>query len=211
MIASPMLSKILIMTLSIAAGERVSRKRASPIPDRLELTGSTPPNATLGSIDVALVPRDYPGLQGVIQDRSDPTSPRYAQWLTTEEVTAFVGATDEAIEKVGTWMRSVGLEPVLNNHKDILTAADAPAAKVEALLGARLHAYHDRVTSTVVHRIAGDYSIPSDIAPHVAHGPRPAIGLGTCVSSAALLTSRVPPSFRAVFPVHIRRPQLRER
>jgi len=164
-----MLSKILIMTLSIAAGERVSRKRASPIPDRLELTGSTPPNATLGSIDVALVSRDYPGLQGVIQDRSDPTSPRYAQWLTTEEVTAFVGATDEAIEKVGMWMRSVGLEPVLNNHKDILTAADAPAAKVEALLGARLHAYHDRVTSTVVHRIAGDYSIPSDIARHVAH------------------------------------------
>lgn len=143
------------------------RQRVSPLPARLILGKPTPASTKLDTLDVALVSHDFAGLQQAIDDRADPKSPRYAQWLSTEEVTKFVSASDEAITTVAAWMRSAGLEPELNNHRDYLTARDVPAAKIKVLLGTALFTYYDAVTGRTVHRIPGNYSLPDHVAEHV--------------------------------------------
>jgi|EP01046_Picozoa_sp_COSAG06_P000634 hypothetical protein len=147
---------------------RVLRHRLSPLPDRLVALGRTPPDAILPSLDIALPSRDYDGLQRELEQISDPTSSRYGEWLSDEQVTRHAAATPEAIEAVRTWVAEAGLPtPRLTSHRDWLVLTNVSAASVERLLGAPLYQHRDDRTGAVVPRLRGAFSVPAAVAPHV--------------------------------------------
>mmetsp|Transcript_44113 Transcript_44113/g.86261 ORF Transcript_44113/g.86261 Transcript_44113/m.86261 type:complete len:565 (-) Transcript_44113:202-1896(-) len=75
---------------------------------------------------VGLPHRDSAGLEQAFWEISDPSSPRYLQFLSIEETAALIGAPDSAVKTATEWLQQLGAEPGsvrLSNLRDTLTAA----------------------------------------------------------------------------------------
>ncbi len=70
--------------------------------------GSTPASTQV-EFDVGLQLRDAPGAQALAQAVSDPASPRYGHYLTSQEWEARFSPSEAAVATVTSWLRSHGI------------------------------------------------------------------------------------------------------
>lgn len=77
-------------------------------------------------------------VQALLADRSDPRSPRYAQWLPMPEVAALTAADPGVRAEVRGWLEAGGA--ACADWNSALRCA-APVAAVEALFATELHAF----------------------------------------------------------------------
>lgn len=109
--------------------------------------GEPPPSLTL-TLAFALPFADPVALAAFVDDRSDPTSPNYRQWLTN--VAAFASSpfapTDAAYTALESWASGQGLAIVETFPTKMLLTLSGTVAQFEAALFTRFH-YRDNGTA----------------------------------------------------------------
>jgi tripeptidyl-peptidase-1 len=100
---------------------------------------------------------------------SDPTSAKYSQYLTHDELIELVAPSGETLSKVYSWIESAGARVIsVADTRDFVTVRAAPAA-ASRLLATEFHAFkHANAKELDLVRAVEPYSVPLDVAPHVA-------------------------------------------
>ncbi len=104
-------------------------------------TGMANP-ADVVDLQVHLRLRDKAAAQAELDAISDPESPRYEQFLTTEEFRAKYAPQASDVEAVISWLRSQGLSAGYVPENNLFVTTQGTVQQVEALFGTRLGLYH---------------------------------------------------------------------
>ncbi len=123
--------------------------------------GTVAPTQEL-KVTVVLAPRDLGGLEAATKAVSDPRSPSFREFLSTEEIRSRFGPSLEARASVSTWLASQGFD-VLPGVSTFLLAATAPAAKVEQAFGTPISTWRLSGGRTVRASVRAP-SVPTEIA-----------------------------------------------
>lgn len=98
--------------------------------------------------------------------RSHPSSDKYGQHWTAEEVAAEFAPSLEAVDLVKDWLASSGIEQAKQTANKGWIAFEASTDEFERLFQTALHEYESRKDGSI--RVGCDeYSLPQHIAPHV--------------------------------------------
>jgi Pro-kumamolisin, activation domain len=144
----------------------------------------------LHTVTVAIQQNNIPYLQQVLHDVSDPTSSKYGQHLSFEQVGALV-ANRQGTAAVSEWLHGQGIEVIRTSPYGEYITARAPVDAWEQALNTQLYYYHkttslpfesgqqgnlrsapapapapDASTSAPIIR-AASYSLPAGISAHI--------------------------------------------
>ncbi|KAK4495322.1 hypothetical protein PRZ48_013653 [Zasmidium cellare] len=101
-----------------------------------------------------------------LMEISHPSSEKYGQHWTAEEVVAEFAPAPEAVNSVLEWLASSGIEQAKQTVNKGWIAFDASSQQIERLFETQLHEYESRQDGSI--RVGCDeYSLPQHIAPHV--------------------------------------------
>jgi Pro-kumamolisin, activation domain len=110
-----------------------SPKLAGPdIPTGATALGALPGTQSL-QLEVALAPSDPGGLNRLLNEIDDPSSPEYHQWLAPGQFQTLFGPSASSVADVETWLRSKGITDV--SFSGLAVSATAPASTVTAAFG----------------------------------------------------------------------------
>jgi kumamolisin len=127
-----------------------------------QMTARLPATRTL-NLTVALKLHNRDGLEELIREQHDPTSPNYGEWLTPAEFSQRFGPTQAEVERVARWLASRGFIIDSSLPSSRLIRFHAAAATTSVAFGIRFAATSDG-------RLYGNLSdpqLPADIAPLV--------------------------------------------
>ncbi|KAF7319284.1 ATP-binding cassette transporter [Mycena chlorophos] len=117
---------------------------------------------------VALVPNNIAGLESELYAVSDPSSSRYGQHLTPDQVAEYVKPDAASLAAVTSWLQANNIA-----SKSISAAGDVlqiqiPVSQANTLFDTQFSTYtHSAINGTSIRTL--QYSLPSDVAPHVAY------------------------------------------
>ncbi|KAF7319289.1 ATP-binding cassette transporter [Mycena chlorophos] len=117
---------------------------------------------------VALVPNNIAGLESELYAVSDPSSSRYGQHLTADQVAEYVKPDAASLAAVTSWLQANNIA-----SKPISAAGDVlqiqiPVSQANTLFDTQFSTYtHSAINGTSIRTL--QYSLPSDVAPHVAY------------------------------------------
>ncbi|KAI0356281.1 family S53 protease [Trametes cingulata] len=148
----------------MARSMQVHETRES-VPAAFQLVGPAPQDTML-DLRVALVQGDMAGLEKALMDVSDPASPLRGQFLTKEEVEAFVAPKPETVAAVTAWLKENDIEATKASPAGDWLSFSIPVSKANALLNTEFAVFnHTPTGSTHVRTLA--YSIPADLQGHL--------------------------------------------
>ncbi|WP_033822820.1 protease pro-enzyme activation domain-containing protein, partial [Kitasatospora sp. MBT63] len=110
---------------------------------------------------IYLAGRDAKGLADLARQLSDPSSPAYGQYLTTEQTKARFGATPEQVAAVTSWLTSAGLT-VGESTPHYLQVSGSTGALAKAL-GTAFHTYRTPDGSSR-RAPAADVTLPAQVS-----------------------------------------------
>ncbi|OCH86873.1 family S53 protease [Obba rivulosa] len=151
--------------LSTAFAGNPQPREARPVPPDFSLIGPTPQNFTL-TLRLALVQNDRIDLQNTLMDVSTPSSPRYGQYLSKEEVEKFVAPSEESTGIVNSWLLDNNLNPSKLSPTGDWLSIDISAGKANDLLNADFSLFQHVETGTITIRTL-KYSIPAELIGHL--------------------------------------------
>ncbi|MFJ7899070.1 protease pro-enzyme activation domain-containing protein [Streptomyces sp. NPDC096198] len=138
-----------LLTGALALG--IPAAHAADNPGRAMIAGTQPAwatakadkGATAGSAQVSarvyLAGRDAAGLAAYAKAVSDPHSPLFGKYLSTQQTQARYGATKAQVAAVKSWLKSSGLKVTAVTQHYVAVTGDASAA--EKAFGTKLHNY----------------------------------------------------------------------
>jgi len=160
-----------------AAQPRVQVASGAPIP----ATYSIVPVTINTTFDVALAQPNKQALNDFIASLSDPASPNYRHYLTTQQFAQRFGATDTTVQAVSTYMKSFGLSitslsaghvllHVSGSTNNIAHAFEANVVTVRSSLGdlGAQFTNHATLPQNIAQQIQGIYGL-STVAPKTSH------------------------------------------
>jgi subtilase family serine protease len=116
---------------------------------------------------IALKQRNLNVLDDIFWKISDPHSPSYGQFLTSEQILDIVAPDSSVVNAVVDWLVSGGVERSnILNHRDALSVK-APAEVVEVLFQTKLYNFVHQESGRLLARNLGPYSVPSRLIPSV--------------------------------------------
>ncbi len=80
-------------------------------------------------------------LQKLLADQQNPKSPRFHQWLTSDQFGQQFGLSQNDIEKISAWLESEGLKVTYVAHGRDFLAFEGTAAQVQATFRTSIHNY----------------------------------------------------------------------
>uniref|UniRef100_A0A7S0LM24 Peptidase S53 domain-containing protein n=1 Tax=Coccolithus braarudii TaxID=221442 RepID=A0A7S0LM24_9EUKA len=113
---------------------------------------------------VALKQQNLNILEDAFWAVSSPDSPRYRQFLTTEEITNLVRPKPEAIAGVRTWLTQAGVKEIVDMG-DALEAVTTVSV-AEIALNTQFFMFHHQSGNKVVRQF-GEYSVPVGLSEHI--------------------------------------------
>ena len=121
------------------------------------------------ALDVTFVLSRSPELQAqftqLLADQQDPTSPRYHQWLTPQQVGEQYGPTQNDLDALRQWLDSQGLAVREIAPSGIFVRVSGSASLVGRALDTELHYFDSNGVSRIA--AAAEPAIPSAFAPIV--------------------------------------------
>jgi len=160
-----------------AAQPRVQVASGAPIP----ATYSVVPVTINTTFAVALAQPNKQALSDFIASLSNPASPNYRHYLTTQQFAQRFGATDATVETVSTYMKSFGLKVnslsagrvllhISGTTNNIAHAFDASITTVRSSSGELGAQFTDRATlpANIAQQIQGIYGL-STVVPKTRH------------------------------------------
>ncbi|KAH9839170.1 family S53 protease [Rhodofomes roseus] len=121
---------------------------------------------TVLNLRLALVPNDTTGLIDALYDVSTPSSVKYGQYLSKEEVEVYTSPKEESVSAVSQWLSENGLNATTTSPSGQWMAIQLPVSQANDLLGANYSKFTHEVTGVQVVRTL-TYSIPPELADHV--------------------------------------------
>ncbi|KAI0365677.1 family S53 protease [Pilatotrama ljubarskyi] len=200
----------------MARSMQVHETRES-VPAAFQLVGPAPHDQML-DLRVALVQGDMAGLEKALMDVSDPASPKRGQFLSKEEVEAFVAPKPETAAAVAAWLKENDIEATKVTPAGDMLSFSIPVSKANALLNTEFAVFNHTPTGlTSVRTLA--YSIPTDLQGHLdfvhpttpfsgrvfdfvpsrADKPEPAVNLTSDAVPASCATTITPACLQALY------------
>ncbi|ETW85061.1 serine protease S53 [Heterobasidion irregulare TC 32-1] len=140
-------------------------ERREVIPRGFVKTAAAPASQML-NLRLALVQSDPQGLEDALYAVSTPSSALYGQFLTKEEVEAFVAPKEETVELVTTWLAAHGLTPRTISPAGDWLAVDVSVAQANELFAAEFATFTHVDTGKEAVRTL-EYSIPASLQGHL--------------------------------------------
>jgi MYXO-CTERM domain-containing protein len=127
-------------------------------------TGRMDPGATLRNVSLLfrMTPQQKAANEALQRAQLDPTSPRYHQWLSPEQVAAQFGASSAVIARATAWLRSQGLTVKGPSRTGQRLSFSGSVAQVEQAFGTEMHTYLVDGERHFAASVAP--SVPSDLA-----------------------------------------------
>ncbi|KAF7298358.1 Subtilisin-like protein [Mycena kentingensis (nom. inval.)] len=140
-------------------------ERRDVVPAGFTKQGAAPASELL-NLRINLVQNDLAGLEKALMAAAEPTSPKYGQWLSKEEVEAFSRPTEETTAAVSEWLADHGITASPASAAGDWISISVPVEKANTLLGADFSVFSH--TDTGVESIRTlEYSIPASLQPHI--------------------------------------------
>ncbi|OSD03903.1 family S53 protease [Trametes coccinea BRFM310] len=144
----------------MARNMQVHETRQS-IPSAFKLVGPAAPDTML-DLRIALVQGDMAGLEKALMDVSDPASPLKGQFLSKEQVEAFVAPKQETVDAVTAFLKENGIEATTSSPAGDWLSFSIPVSKANAVFDAEFSVFNHTPTGTTSVRTLA-YSIPADL------------------------------------------------
>ena len=118
----------------------------------------------------SILQRNIDTLEQIVNDRSDPHSPNYQQWLSVEEIQT-ITANKEGFDHVMKWLKSndISTDASSASYSHYITAS-APISLWESLFDIKLYEWHhhnaDSEKPVTVHR-SEELKLPNSMIGHV--------------------------------------------
>jgi subtilase family serine protease len=130
-------------------------------------------NAPFGEVILSLAPADpsaVDSIKAIALDRSNPTSPRYGNYLTMDQVNAMTAPPHAAVVNVLTWAQSAGAT-VTPSRLGATVTIKGTVGQISTLFGTNVAHVRNTETKQTVMR-AGDFKLPAHVAEvvSVVHG-----------------------------------------
>ena len=113
--------------------------------------------------------RNIDTLEQIVNDRSDPHSPNYQQWLSVEEIQTMT-VNMEGFDHVMQWLRSNRINNVTHTPSYHFITASAPISLWESLFDIQFYEWHhhnsDSEKPVTVHR-SEELKLPNSMLGHV--------------------------------------------
>ncbi|KAI0744158.1 family S53 protease-like protein [Daedaleopsis nitida] len=119
------------------------------------------------NFSVGLKPQNITGLFAALTDVSDPSSPRYGQHLSKDEVASFVAPKPEDISAVTGWLKANNVSYRFATPAQDVLRFELPVKQANALLNADYIGFLDETTNTTTIGTES-YSVPPDVAPGIS-------------------------------------------
>ncbi|KAH9913511.1 family S53 protease [Fomitopsis serialis] len=140
-------------------------ERRDEAPNGFTLNGAANADHTL-SLRIGLAQNNLVGLYDALNDVSDPSSDKYGQHLSKEEVEAFVAPTSESTEAVTAWLNEHGLNATAVSPAGDWLAVNVSVAQANSLLLADYSLFtHDSTGADTIRTL--QYSLPTDLQAHI--------------------------------------------
>ncbi|EIW62968.1 family S53 protease [Trametes versicolor FP-101664 SS1] len=164
-------STLLVVCLAaVAYGKPMARsmqvhETRESVPSAFQRVSAAPSDATL-NLRIALVQNDMAGLEKALMDVSDPASPLKGQFLTKEEVNAFVAPKPETVAAVNAWLTENDIVATAASPAGDMLSFSIPVSKASELLDADFAVFNHTATGkTMIRTLA--YSIPAELKGHL--------------------------------------------
>jgi len=109
---------------------------------RAQFVGQLPATQTL-RFDIALPLRDRAGLQNLVKEVQDPTSPSYHQFLTPQEVTARFGPSQEDWDALVAFAKASGFQIINGTREERDLRLTGTVANIEKAFHVTMGTYRD--------------------------------------------------------------------
>ncbi|KAI9436186.1 subtilisin-like protein [Lactarius indigo] len=140
-------------------------ERRDSVPEGFTSKGPAPRDAAL-RFRLALVQNDTEGLQTKLMDVSTPSSPQYGQWLSKEEVGAFVTPKHETVTAVNEWLAANGLKATVLSPFGDWIGFETTVSHANLLFDADFSTFvHHESGKSAIRTLA--YSIPASLRDHL--------------------------------------------
>ncbi|KAJ7041617.1 family S53 protease [Mycena alexandri] len=145
------------LAVVVGAEFTVIARRENP-PTGFSRVGSSAADQTL-NLRLALVQKNISGLQDTVYGVSTPGSSRYGQYLSKEEVEAYVAPTDDSVSQVNAWLASNNLTSSPMTSAGDWIAVNMSVSQANQLFAADFSTFQNEDTNQTVHRTLS-YSVP---------------------------------------------------
>ncbi|TFY82915.1 hypothetical protein EWM64_g1099 [Hericium alpestre] len=153
-----------LVSLTCASPLHIHERRSEPPSEYADL-GPAPAKSTL-ALRLALVPNDMDGLHQKLYEISTPGSATYRQWLSKEEVEAFVAPSSESTSSVKSWLSASGISYETVSPAGDWIGINVTVGQANSLLSARFSTFKHRQTGHEIVRTLS-YSIPASLKGHL--------------------------------------------
>ncbi|KAI0349765.1 family S53 protease-like protein [Trametes cingulata] len=162
-----------LLPLAIAAANPLATSSATfqvhelraAAPSEFTEIGPASPETTL-SLRLALAQNDANGLVDAVYRVSDPDSPSYGQYLSKDEVEAFVAPQSASVDAVNAWLRENGLNATPLSPAGDWLGIQLPVSKANDMFKANFSIFRHTATGTEAVRTLA-YSLPEALQGHV--------------------------------------------
>ncbi|KAJ7477364.1 subtilisin-like protein [Mycena latifolia] len=130
-------------------------------------TGPAPSDEQL-TLRIALNPNNIAGLENELYAVSDPSSSRYGQHLTPEEVAEYVKPSSDALSVVTSWLQMNKISASTISPAGDVLQFKIPVSQANSLLNTEFSLFSHKASDETSIRTL-QYSLPADVSQHVAY------------------------------------------
>ncbi|EIM89476.1 family S53 protease [Stereum hirsutum FP-91666 SS1] len=144
----------------------VVHERRDSVPSGFVHVGAAPEDEVL-SLKFALTQSNFPGLESELYAISTPGSERYRQFLSKEQVEAFVAPSTDTASSFNDWLASNNLTSTLFSPAGDWVSVNMTVSQANDVLGADFSTFQHQATGQTAIRTL-QYSVPSSLKEHVS-------------------------------------------
>jgi tripeptidyl-peptidase I len=150
------------LVYGLAAQAAVLKDQIANVPMGWSKTG-TPSGDSQVVLQIALAQQNLDQLESKLASVSTPDSPSYGEYMTSDEVNAMFGASDESFSAVQSWLKSSGVSNAVTQGNTIWF--QTTVSNANAMFGTTFHSFENAKGETKVRTT--EYSVPEEVAAHV--------------------------------------------
>ncbi|KAK7053665.1 family S53 protease-like protein [Favolaschia claudopus] len=156
---------LLAVATAVSCSPLVLHESRSSAPAGFISRGAAPDSELL-TLKFALTPNDISGLEEKLKSISTPGSPDFREWLSKDEVKAFVQPSNATVNAFNSWASANGLKSSVVSPNGDWVSLTLPVSTANQLLGARFETFTHRSLAHPITRTLS-ISLPSELVGHV--------------------------------------------
>ncbi|KAJ7731311.1 family S53 protease-like protein [Mycena maculata] len=156
---------LLSLVAAASAGTLVLHENRAAVPGGFVSQGPATASDII-SLRVALASNNVAGLEAKLTSLSTPGSSEFRQWLSMDEVKAFVAPSSETISAFNAFASANNLKPTVISPNGDWVSINLTVSQANELFGAQFEVFsHPDLTNTITRTLS--VSLPSELVGHV--------------------------------------------